>query len=229
MTDTNEPSDEYLRALAYGAGNDKHGREARTTVAHHLAGLRAVFNAGRTFERSQQAERSVSTHAHDFLHGRCVRCFSHSIDGPCEPSPHPVMTSATGEGLVSWVAEHGDVVLDALDLYRWQLHAAGALAVELRALLLACGRASEEKEEEKLLPAWKERPDAEGWWLRLREGKREKWFEVLMTSETGDPPLRAGVYDSDRQKIEGVDVITSPLDDWFGPVRVPPPGDGGGK
>jgi hypothetical protein len=71
MTDTNpEPSDEELRRMGHAAYDG--GDEDADPIERCENERRALFNAGRAFERSQQAERS----------------------------PHPVMTSAPGEGAV---------------------------------------------------------------------------------------------------------------------------------
>lgn len=70
-------------------------------------------------------------------------------------------------------------------------------------------------------PQWIEGlPTVAAWWMRERDG-REKWFEVSMTSETGEPPLRPTFYDSDRQHMVLVADITGPSDRWFGPVVDP--------
>lgn len=67
-------------------------------------------------------------------------------------------------------------------------------------------------------------PNANGWWLRVRGG-REKWFEVKMLSETGEPPLSPKVYLRDLQRHVEVSELTDPLDDWYGPVVVPEMGE----
>jgi hypothetical protein len=54
-------------------------------------------------------------------------------------------------------------------------------------------------------PAWRDKPDAEGWWMRRREGGATTWHLL----RAGDAPLPFFKLPS------------APGDRWFGPLRMP--------
>lgn len=68
------------------------------------------------------------------------------------------------------------------------------------------------------LPAWHDRPNANGEWLRARDGKTQS-FEVSLCSETGDPPLSPHVWSAEFGNLLKLDGrLVRPGDRWYGPI-----------
>jgi hypothetical protein len=59
-------------------------------------------------------------------------------------------------------------------------------------------------------PAWRDKPDAEGWWLRARVGDEPGWYLWSIRPHTKDK-LWVATYSE----------VHDDFDRWFGPVRIP--------